>query len=51
MREFMRRAGLAVTGGIEVRTDAVIVRWPDRYMDKRGLDMWQRITRLLGEVA
>ncbi|MDO9540410.1 MAG: DNA polymerase [Methanocalculus sp.] len=33
-----------------IRTDAEIVRYPDRYADKRGVDTWQRITRLLDEI-
>jgi DNA polymerase I-like protein with 3'-5' exonuclease and polymerase domains len=36
MREIMSKAGRAVTGGLDVRTDVKIVRWPGRYMDKRG---------------
>jgi hypothetical protein len=41
MREIMRRASRIVfndeaDGPYELRTDAVIVRYPDRYMDKRG---------------
>ena len=47
MRSFMSRAGRAVTGGLEVRTDASIVRWPDRYMDPRGAAMWDRVTGML----
>jgi hypothetical protein len=51
MREIMRKAGLAVTGGLEVRTDVKIVRSPDRYMDGRGAAMWARATGLLREVS
>jgi DNA polymerase I-like protein with 3'-5' exonuclease and polymerase domains len=47
MRELMARAGAAVTGGVEVRTDAQIVRWPDRYMDERGKAMWDKLMALL----
>jgi hypothetical protein len=47
MRAIMSRAGRAVTGGLDVRTDVKIVRWPDRYMDKRGEGMWGRIMGLL----
>jgi DNA polymerase I len=46
----MRRAGAAVTGGLEVRTDVSIVRYPDRYSDPRGVDMWNRVTGLLKEL-
>ena len=47
MRAIMSRAGRAVTGGLDVRTDVKIARWPDRYMDKRGEGMWRRIMGLL----
>ncbi|MBV8095530.1 MAG: hypothetical protein JOY71_23320 [Acetobacteraceae bacterium] len=47
MRELMTKAGQAITGGMPIRTDAEVVRWPDRYMDERGAGMWQRVTRLL----
>ena len=51
IRALMSRAGRAVTGGLEVRTDAEIVRWPDRFMDARGAEMWNRVTGMLpGEV-
>jgi hypothetical protein len=43
MRPLMSKAGRAVTGGLDVRTDVKIARWPDRYMDKRGEGMWRRV--------
>jgi DNA polymerase-1 len=46
MRDIMSKAGRAVTGGLEVRTDAQIVRWPNRYMDERGKVMWDRVIAL-----
>jgi hypothetical protein len=36
MRNIMVKAGRAVTGGLDIRTDAEVVRWPRRYMDERG---------------
>jgi hypothetical protein len=47
MRALMSRAGRAVTGGLDVRTDAEVVRWPDRFMDKRGAAMWERVVGML----
>jgi hypothetical protein len=47
MRELMAQAGYFVTGGVHVRTDAKIIRYPDRYMDERGVDMWNRVVRLI----
>jgi hypothetical protein len=46
-RELMEKASRAVTGGLTVRTEAKLVRFPDRYMDNRGARMWQRVGSLL----
>jgi len=53
MKEIMRRASRIVLGnatdGIphEIRTDAKIVCYPDRYVDKRGVEIWDEVVRLL----
>ena len=52
MQEIMRRASRIVlnadAGGThELRTDAKIVRYPDRYSDKRGAAIWDRVLELL----
>ena len=47
MRALMTKAGWFITGGIDVRTDAQVVRWPDRYKDDRGAAMWNKIMALL----
>jgi hypothetical protein len=51
MREYMRRASETVLGGFSLRTDDrienIIVRYPDRYSDKRGKDFWSKIMNLL----
>jgi hypothetical protein len=47
MQEIMRRAGRVVLGPIDLRTDAAIVRYPDRYSDKRGAQMWTRVRELV----
>jgi DNA polymerase I len=47
MQEYMRTASRIVLGGFELRTDADIVRWPDRYSDPRGKIMWERVMRLI----
>jgi hypothetical protein len=46
MQEIMRQAGLAITRTLELRVDAKIVRYPDRYGDPRGVDMWNRVLAL-----
>jgi DNA polymerase I len=49
MRSLMSHAGRAVTGGLDVRTDFEVVRWPDRFMDPRGAAMWSRVVAMLPE--
>ena len=46
-KDFMQKAGEIVLGGFKLRTDVDVVRWPDRYMDERGVDMWERVSRLI----
>jgi hypothetical protein len=43
----MRAASRVVLGGFEVRTDAKIVKFPDRYDEPRGEAMWRKITEIL----
>jgi DNA polymerase-1 len=50
-RKAMAEASRAVLRGFEVETDVAIVRYPDRYMDARGADMWARISKLLNGSA
>ena len=47
-RADMAAASRSVLGGLEVGVDAEIVRYPDRYMDKRGRATWDLVTGLLG---
>jgi DNA polymerase I len=47
MQDAMREASCIMLGGFELRTDAVGVHHPDRYMDERGVMMWQRVMVLL----
>jgi hypothetical protein len=51
MQAIMEEASRAVLAGFNIPTEAKIVRYPDRYMDKRGTVMWERVMRLLAEVA
>jgi hypothetical protein len=34
-------------GGLDIRTEAEVIRWPKRYMDERGEVMWRNGERLL----
>ena len=48
MQAIMCRAGAVVTGGLAIRAEVdQVVRPPDRYMDKRGVRMWQQVMDLL----
>jgi hypothetical protein len=54
MREIMRRASRVIInptadGTIELRTDAKIIRYPDRYTDSRGTELWETVLMLLAE--
>ena len=51
MRTCMAEASRAVLGGFELSTDAVIVRYPDRYADKRGTRMWAEVTSLIEQIT
>jgi DNA polymerase family A len=49
MQQAMVEASRIVLGGFELGTDAKIVRYPDRYMDERGIAMWGRVMKLILE--
>ena len=54
MQEIMRRASRIVLnadadGTHELRTDANIIRYPDRFRDLRGDEIWRRVLLLLDE--
>jgi len=46
----MQRAARIVLGGVEVRTDAEVVVYPDRYVDERGADMWGRVMTIINRL-
>jgi hypothetical protein len=46
-QQAMREASELVLPGFPLRTDAKIVRHPDRYTDPRGRYMWERVEGLL----
>ena len=46
----MREASAVVLDGLELGSEAKFVRWPDRYTDKRGEEMWTTVTRLLEDL-
>ncbi len=50
MQGIMARAGGVVLDGFPIRSEAKVVRHPDRYRDARDEDtrMWERVSRLCG---
>jgi DNA polymerase I len=48
-RDAMAEASRVVLDGFEVRTDAKITRYPDRFSDARGRRMWSIVTQLIEE--
>lgn len=46
-QEAMEEASAVVLAGFRLRSDAKVVRWPDRYMDERGREFWHRVMGLL----
>jgi hypothetical protein len=47
MSAIMEEASRIVLNGFTVPTDTKIFRYPDRYMDKRGVVMWDKVKELL----
>jgi hypothetical protein len=43
----MAEASAIILDGFRLRSDAKIVRWPDRYVDERGRAFWERVLALL----
>jgi DNA polymerase-1 len=48
MRELMTKASLVVTGSVPLRTDVKIIRFPDRFVDEEGADMWNLVVQMAG---
>jgi DNA polymerase I len=46
----MRDASRVILRGYELRTDEQVIRPGARYVDKRGVDMWNTITRLVAKL-
>jgi len=49
MRAAMAEASRFVLAGFELNTDVKLTRWPDRYMDPRGRQMWERVCTLVAQ--
>ena len=47
-QSLMRQASRVVLNGFELGTDVKVVHYPDRFMDKRGLVMWNKVMSIIG---
>jgi hypothetical protein len=47
MQAIMVSGSEVITGGFPLRVDVKLVRYPDRYSDKRGVEMWDRAVSVL----
>jgi len=48
-KSLMQEASRIVLDGFELGSDVKEVRYPDRYMDKRGVVMWDKVMNLIGK--
>ena len=46
----MCAASRIVFDGFELRVDAKVVRYPNRYTDNRGIRMWETVNGLLADI-
>jgi DNA polymerase I-like protein with 3'-5' exonuclease and polymerase domains len=49
-KEAMREASLTVLNGFPIRVDAKVVRYPHRFADERGREMWEAACSILEEL-
>ena len=47
-QQLMQEAGEIILDGFKLRTDVDQVVYPDRYMDGRGVKMWNKVMNLIG---
>jgi hypothetical protein len=50
-QQAMQHASEVVLSGFPLRTEAKVVRHPDRYMDDRGRQMWETVQELLADLG
>ena len=48
-QNIMEAASRVILDGFTIRTDVKIIRYPDRYSDPRGVEMWNKVTKLLNK--
>lgn len=50
MQTLMRQASAQLLDGFELRSDAKLIRAPERFCDERGTFMWETVQDLLREL-
>jgi len=50
-QQIMAAASATVTGGFPLRTEAKIINFPERYMDERGMIMWNIVSEILTSLS
>jgi len=48
-QSLMRKASEIVLSGFPLRSEAKVIKYPDRYLDERGSVMWNTVLGLLKE--
>jgi hypothetical protein len=48
-QQIMKEASRIVLDGFELRSDAKVICYPDRFMDKRGTKMWNKVMEQIGQ--
>lgn len=48
IQQIMKEASAIILDGFELSSDVKIVRYPDRYIDPRGIQMWDTIMKMAG---
>jgi len=51
MQQVMAEASAVVLNGFKLRTDAEIIKYPDRYVDEDGKEVWDRVLEILKDLA
>jgi hypothetical protein len=49
-QHLMQRASELVCPGFPLRTEVKMIRYPDRYTDKRGVHMWETVQNILSDL-
>jgi hypothetical protein len=50
-QKLMTEASTMVLGpGNSIKTEAYVIRYPDRYSDPRGVETWNRVLKIIAEI-